>query len=384
MMANDRYSIDGNKIDHHPDRVKQWLEAGGDWEKAKKVYPIYVEISPAGACNHRCTFCSVDYIGYVNRSIDSDVLMGALTVMGEKGVRSVMYAGEGEPLLHKDLSRIIKHSSDSGIDSSITTNAIALTEKFAYEALPYTSWIKASINAGTAESYGKIHQTNAKDFDRAFGNMERAARVREELELDHDEHTLGAQMVLLPENAPDAVAFAKRAKDSGLDYAVLKPYSQQTAGISRKYEGLTYGDFMGLEDELKSLDTDSFQVIFRKKTMAELERDAPSYTVCPSTPFMWGYIMASGDVFGCSAYLDDDRFQYGNINDSSFQDIWEGERRHTNMEYVLNELDVSECRVNCRMNSVNQRLDNLLHSDSPLLEIGSIDTSNPPKHKNFI
>src|SRR3989344_9404322 len=113
-MEEDRYAIDGGKIAYHPDRVKQWLNAGGDWEKAKSVYPIYIEISPMGACNHRCTFCSVDYIGYKNRSLDTEVLMNTLSEMGEYGVRSVMYAGEGESLLHKDLSKIIQHAKKSG------------------------------------------------------------------------------------------------------------------------------------------------------------------------------------------------------------------------------------------------------------------------------
>ncbi|MCF6340345.1 MAG: radical SAM protein, partial [Sulfurimonas sp.] len=61
---SDRYSIDSHKLGLHPKRVSEWIEAKNDWSKLKKIYPLYVEISPYGGCNHRCTFCALDYMGY--------------------------------------------------------------------------------------------------------------------------------------------------------------------------------------------------------------------------------------------------------------------------------------------------------------------------------
>ena len=60
----DKYSIDSHKLMYHPERVTQWLQASNQWERIKEIYPIYMEISPMGACNHRCTFCSVDYLSH--------------------------------------------------------------------------------------------------------------------------------------------------------------------------------------------------------------------------------------------------------------------------------------------------------------------------------
>ncbi len=51
------------------------------------------------------------------------------------------------------------------------------------------------------------------------------------------------------------------------------------------------------------------------------------------------------------------------------KDIWESDKRKKSYEYVKNELDIKNCRVNCRMDEVNRYLWNL---------------KNPNEHVNFI
>ncbi|HAB51888.1 MAG TPA: radical SAM protein, partial [Ignavibacteriales bacterium] len=50
----DKYRIDSHKLMYHVSRINDWLEG-------KIIYPIYAEISPSGACNHRCTYCALDF-----------------------------------------------------------------------------------------------------------------------------------------------------------------------------------------------------------------------------------------------------------------------------------------------------------------------------------
>jgi cyclic pyranopterin phosphate synthase len=331
--VNDEHRIDSHKLEFHPERVAQWREAGDDWELAKSVYPIYVEVSPVGACNHRCTFCAVDYIGYKAVMLEAELLSERLAEMHALGVKSVMFAGEGEPLLHKQISRIVNDAYFDGLDVAFTTNGVLLDR---LENLDHCEWIKISLNAGTEETYDRVHRGKAGDWGRVWEAIERAV-------LRKGDCTIGVQMVMLPENVGETRALEKRCQDVGVDYLVLKPYSQHKFSLTRGYEGY----------KPIAMPATGKKVVVREQA---IKTEKHEYDKCNATPYFWAYIMASGDVYGCSAYLLDPRFNYGNLKEQTFKSVWEGERRRDNWEYVRKHLDIKDCRVNCRMDKANRYL----------------------------
>ncbi len=349
----DRYKIDGHKLIYHPDRVAHMLAVQGDWVRAKGIYPIYMEISPIGACNHRCTFCAVDYLDYKPVRLKLEVLEKRLAEMGRLGVRSIMYAGEGEPMLHKEITEIVEATAKAGIDSAFTTNMTILPKHFLDRALPHISWIKTSINAGTPKTYAEIHQTKAKDFYKAVKNMRHAVEQRNREKIDC---TLGAQALLLPENAEEMVTLAELCRDEiGLDYLVVKPYSQHMFSNTKRYEEIDYHVLSRIGEALSACNRDGFNVVFRQKTMKKYMSE-DRYDHCHATPFLWAYVMADGTVSSCSAFLGDPRFELGNLNERSFQEIWEGSEREACFQRMLGDFDIAECRKNCRMDEINRYL----------------------------
>ncbi len=275
-------------------------------------------------------------------------------------MKSIMFAGEGEPTLWRHLPEILEHCSKINIDTALTTNMVPFSERNIDAFLRNCTWIKTSINAGTAETYAKIHRTKASDFDHVLNNLKTCTVKRKEKGYSC---TIGAQMLLLPENADEVFMLGEKLKEIGVDYFVIKPYSQHLRSITRRYEGVDYRPFLSLEEKLQSLKGDGFNVILRVRTMEKLLETERPYDKCYSTPFFWAYIMSDGYVYGCSAYLGDERFCYGNIHISTFKNIWEGEKRKENYYFIANELSIKECRKNCRMDEVNRYLWKLKHPD---------------------
>ena len=355
---SDEYRIDSHKLIYHPQRVAQWLEGYDDWEKAKKVYPVYLEVSPVGYCNHRCGFCAVDFLGYQIRSIPFGTLSKSITDMAQLGVKSIMFAGEGEPTLYKELPEILDLCTQVKINTSLTTNMVSFTEQNTENFVKNCTWIKVSINAGTRSVYANVHGTQEQDFDRVLENMDRAVSIKRS---NGYNCTIGAQMLLLPDNIDTVLNLAELTKEAGLEYLVIKPYSQHLSSVTSKYENIDYSEYLYLENDLEKYNTDDFKVIFRKHTMCKKGKKEGKYARCMATPFFWGYIMADGNVYGCSSFLENKKFCYGNVNENSFQAIWEGERRKGNYEFVKNDMNSKNCRENCRMDEINRYLWELKH-----------------------
>lgn len=346
----DEWGIDGTKIQYHPARVAQWMEAD-TWEKAKKCYPIYWEITTSAACSHRCTFCSVDAIGYPNDFLDAGILIERMAEAQKLGVKSVMFAGTGEPLLHKQISRITESAVGSGLDVAFTTNGVLLDK---LGPVDKCTWIKVSLNSGTRETYAKVHQTNAKDWDRVWNGIRNAVPRKGNC-------TLGVQAVVLPENVYEMRELAELCSEAGVDYLVLKPYSQGTFSITKQYEGTDYAAMRSYLEGVKDYNTPTFKVIYRANAMQQEISRKHHYDRCRATPVAWVYAMGNGDIFTCSAHLLDRRFCIGNINEQPFQEIWEGEKRRENWE-MMQSFDIKQCRLNCRMDKTNRYLHAITHT----------------------
>lgn len=371
----DKFRIDGHKYAFHPDHSITVLNYLANREDSNvrdsyiAQHPLYLEVSPVGACNHRCTFCAVDYIGYKPSFMDFNAYKRSLDSMRGQGCKSIMFAGEGEPLLHPKISEFVNYTKEeSGIDVAFTTNAFRLSESFVKKSLKNISWIKVSFNGGTSKVYSNIHRTNEADFKVVSDNIRFANRYRQE----NDIHcAIGLQTLLLPENVDTIPELCEHAKDLGADYIVIKPYSQHKYSNTVMYRDIDYNQYLGLGKKLMKYNSDTFNVVFRENTIRNwLSQNNQRYCKCLATPSTWAYWMANGDVYSCSAYLLDDRFRLGNINEMTFDEIWCSERRLQHSDFVLDELDISECRVNCRMDQVNRYLDDIC--------------SNKIDHVNFI
>lgn len=347
----DKYNLDSHKLMYHPEIVSKW-------KLGQHIYPLYVELSPSGICNYRCTFCALDFLGYKNNFLDVNAISEVCYNLGEVGTKAIMLGGEGEPLMHPYISIIIKAIKNSGIDIGITTNGSMLKKELAEEILQYCTWVKFSVNAGDEYTYKKIHGIKNGDFYNlvVIPNIADAVSYRNKMNLKCN---IGVQAVVLKENIDSLNKLAERCSNIGVDYLVFKPYSQMRESqnmININYDLLIY--------ELNTIKHDyedkRFEIIVRTNALNK-SSEKRNYANCQALPF-WSYIRANGDVWNCSAKMSDERFKLGNIYTDSVSNIW-------NKDKNIKAVDAKDCRVNCRMDEVNRYLDRII---------------NPMEHDNFI
>lgn len=353
-MAED-IRIDSHKLIYHPERVARWL-------RGELIYPIEIEIGISGACNHRCVFCAVDYMGYQPRMLDADVLMRNLEVLGKKGLKSVIYAGEGEPLLHPSAPDIFVRTKAAGIDVAASTNGVLFTRAKLEACLQSLTWVRYSIAGATDATYEKIHQCAPGDLQRALANMAEAVEVKCARGLGV---TLGAQLLLLPENKDEVVTLAKTVRDIGFDYLTVKPFSQHPQ--SKAKLTVDYSESLEIQREVMTCETEGFKVYFRTQAIENLVHEKP-YTRCHGLCFM-SYMDSGGDMYPCCVLMGRPDFSYGNIYEDDIGKIWESTRAQEIRALFDGDRIRRECREACRLDEINKYLDAL---------------KRPGAHVNFI
>ena len=354
------YRMDGHKLFWHLDRVAAW-QAG------ELIAPIYVEISPVSFCNHRCVFCGLDFAHTDQSSLDTGLLRERIREMGRLGVRSIMFAGEGEPLLHKDLPVLVATAKSAGIDVSITTNGMTGTPELWRELLPHLSWLRFSIDAATGETYEKVHGVRKEFFEKTIESLMSALEVKKDRKLPV---TIGVQYLLIRENLNDIEQAIRLYSQIGVDYLSFKPYSEHPQMLNKSGFNYSAEFIRKLEETVQGTPAGKgTTIIFRKTATAAYADKLLNFKCCRALPF-WGYISSKGDFYTCSVYLNDDRFKAGNICEEGMESIFFGNRRRQSIEFGEHGLAIGEeCRVNCRMARINEFLEFL---------------SNKPEHLNFI
>ncbi len=347
--------MDSHKLIYHPDVVARWL-------RGELIYPIEIEISPSGACNHRCIFCAVDYIGYQPAFLDKEIILRDIRQMSMRGLKSVICSGEGEPLLNRDMPDIANGIKSCGVDVAMSTNGALFSREKARECLGAFTWIRFSVASMEEKSYNKIQRGKEGDLGRVKQNLEDAVRIKRDNGLTT---TLGVQCLLLPDNMEQLPDMARQLKEIGVDYLTIKPYSQHLHS-ENQFE-IDYGEMLDLEREIAQFASDDFSVYFRANAMKKMHHEK-CYKLCYGLPFMT-HIDARGNVWPCVAHIGTEKFCYGNIYEKTFEEIWEGPLRQQIMK-ELNDLDINKvCREACRLDEINKYLDELKH---------------PGEHVNFI
>lgn len=163
------------------------------WEKSRLFFglllgdrnyagPAHVNLDVTRRCNLRCPGCPFHHSVYPG-SIPGDAAVQDISMeLVEKlaaeiprlGVRQVMIAGDGEPLLHPHLPLIIRALKQSGCLVQVFTNGLLLTT--AMQQMLIDSGLDrlyVSLWAGTPQEYEQCYEgLPPKNFDRVTANIQ--------------------------------------------------------------------------------------------------------------------------------------------------------------------------------------------------------------------
>lgn len=146
-------------------------------------YPPYLQIEPTSLCNYRCVFCyetdptftkkSNGYMGHMTLDLFKRVVDQAAG-----NVEFISLASRGEPLLCRDIERMLAYTRDKFLNLKMNTNASLLDERMCHAILQ--SGIKTLvISADAAEEPLYSQLRVGGQLDKVLSNVERFKTIRE-------------------------------------------------------------------------------------------------------------------------------------------------------------------------------------------------------------
>lgn len=132
-----KYTSTGIKFWRHPEAMN----------KFRQGFPsvLCTHISPEGACNLKCSYCSVTYRKVSNR-LNIDTIKDYVLQLKRVGLKSVILTGGGEPTIYPHFNELVEWLKvDQGLDIGLITNGTQ-ARRVSHQIWRHFSWIRISIN----------------------------------------------------------------------------------------------------------------------------------------------------------------------------------------------------------------------------------------------
>lgn len=329
------------------------ISGHNDRVELKKVLPLKtpftLNVFPINSCNFKCNFCAQSLgVQGLKEEYGYDVAEKMSLATFENIVRQSMefdeqykllsFMGHGEPLLNKDLPKMIKMASDAKIAQriEIITNGSLLTPELS-DALIESGItnVRLSLEGLSAKAYKEVSNVDI-DFDNFLSNLEYF-------------HTKGEKY--------GAKLFVKVIDCSLKQGEQEKFYKMFDKISSRMYVEKVKPVYSGVEATcgIKDLTTDRYGNTHEKRL------------VCPMAFFSLA-VWPNGDVAPCDAIYKP--CNLGNVNSGNLREMFCGERvNNFRISLLQNKKEqMFGCKKCCAPDDVSHELDELDSDRTNLLD----------------
>jgi cyclic pyranopterin phosphate synthase len=327
--------------------------------------PSSVKLELTNVCNHDCHFCAYRRIvqdARIKDLLPTERALELIDDLADGGVRAVMLTGGGEPLLHPAVEQILSRCRERRLSHALITNGVRLG-RLSDDTVGGLSWIRFSINAGEAQSYAKVHGTDAREWETVWAQVRRAADKQRFPRL-----TVGISLVVTTWNQSGLEQSALQARASGADYVHFRPaFRGPDTELDRQLEPAQVDDVLARLEALETTSAGAFRIYGIARRFREIAEPPREHIHCRSTPLV-AYVLPTGEVSACTMVRGtsfnpriEDPF-LGNLHRSRFFELWNTPRHHA----LLRELSTSGCQ-RCHFAEYNRALkmieDDVMHAD---------------------
>lgn len=332
----DEFEYDKLKLLCHMEKVRSIMDVSSGRKEYDGMMPISVELHLTDSCNLACPWCTDKDLLRKGNQLSKDVVLGLLKEFGSYST-GVTLEGGGEPTIYPHFKEIVEYGFRNNVSLGLITNG---TLDFS-DVINMFRWVRISLDSSNREEY--IAEKGKDCFEQVMTNLERYKEIR-----DNRSCYLGIGYVVTRRNYNDIDKVVQRLDELGVDYIYLRPV-EEAEDLSPTREEL-----YDLRKRLLKL-TDGKRIKFKLVINDRLTYDNDNLPcVCHS---LASIIHANGDVFCCEKRRHDE-IKFGNVNDSSFSEIWWSGIRKDTTAKLLNAENQKGCSV-CRITAFNKIISNL-------------------------
>ena len=223
----------GNLVDPR----RYYEAASGERSVDARRPPVCLYLETTNRCNLLCTTCPRTYEELEPPADMSWELFTSIVDQTPDLVRAVLH-GVGEPMLVKNLPRMVRYLKDRDVYVLFNTNGTVLNERNGRALIAAgLDELRVSLDASNAKSFREIRGKNY--FDRILRNV-RAFRELQERE-GHDKPRVSAWLTGLKETVQELPAFVKVAAEIGVKEVYLQRlvfFDENAIGKARPDEAL--------------------------------------------------------------------------------------------------------------------------------------------------
>lgn len=277
--------------------------------------PFNIQLEPSEICNFHCEYC-VHSVNRLNGNIMEweifEKILDDLKQMSDN-YKIINLIGYGEPLVYKDISKMVAEISKAQIADriEITTNASLLTPQRSEELVKAgLTRLIVSLQGLSADKYKKICGYTI-NFDEFLNNIKYFYSNRGKCRLH--------------------LKIADTALDEGDEQKFYELFGDICDDLYIEHIIPAYKD-VDYEGKLKA-----------KSNITRYGYEYKEALVCPQ-PFYQMFIKANGDVAPCCMYPSP--MIVGNVREQSLKDIWNGHKLRDFQALQL--LKKRKCNAICR------------------------------------